>query len=115
MEKIEVERDLLEGLLDDVIELWNMANNKPGRHDEEIYEAEIYELEKLLGGARMHGMKIESGINNCHWNTEGKCTNWEITLNKRILAFTRDYDSKQNCTLTILGVHLCHGYKPETS
>lgn len=23
----------------------------------------------------MHGIELKSGINNCHWNTKGKCTN----------------------------------------
>jgi len=62
----------------------------------------------------MHGIELAGGVNNCYWNTEGKCTNWEITRNNKISEFTRDYDSKQNCTLTILGVHLCSGYKHQT-
>ena len=64
----------------------------------------------------MHGMKIESGINNCYWNVGGKCTNFKITRNTVPTGFPsdcRDWESKQNCTLTILGVHICGGYKAQ--
>ena len=62
----------------------------------------------------MNGIKLEAGINNCHWNTDGKCTNEKVTRNKLPSEYRRDWDSKQNCTLTILGVHICSGYKPDT-
>ena len=61
----------------------------------------------------MHGIKLESGINDCHWNIVGKCTNYEITRNKRQHHFSRDYESKQNCVYTIIGVSLCGGYEKQ--
>ena len=51
----------------------------------------------------MHGIDLKSGVNNCHWNVTGKCTNPKITRNKIPREFSRDWDSKQNCTMTILG------------
>lgn len=61
----------------------------------------------------MHGIPLESGINNCYWNIKGKCTNPIVTRNKIPDAYSRDWDSKQNCTLTILGVSICSGYKQQ--
>jgi hypothetical protein len=59
----------------------------------------------------MHGIKLESGTNDCYWNLEGKCTCKAIT---RITTTTsRDWDSKINCTVTQLGVHLCSEYKSQ--
>lgn len=62
----------------------------------------------------MHGIGLKSGVNNCRWNIKGKCTNEKITKDELPFGFSRDWDSKQNCTFTILGVHLCYEYKPET-
>ncbi len=60
----------------------------------------------------MYGIELASGINNCYWNINKKCTNCEITRKKINKLFkSRDWDSKINCVYTILGVHLCHGYK----
>ena len=61
----------------------------------------------------MYGISIEGGVNNCEWNVEGRCTNPEIT--KIILppGFTRDWSSKQKCTLTIIGVHKCEKYEAQ--
>jgi len=61
----------------------------------------------------MHGIELKSGVNNCYWNTKGKCTNWAITRNENPLDLKRDWNSKQNCTLTVLGVHICSNYKPD--
>ena len=61
----------------------------------------------------MHGIELKSGINNCFWNIVGYCTNYNVTKNKKQSEFSRDWDSKQNCTVTIIGVHKCSGYKPE--
>jgi len=58
----------------------------------------------------MHGIKKESGVNDCYWNIDGKCTNQHITHNDIPAGFSRDWDSKQNCTLTQYGVCLCSGY-----
>ena len=59
----------------------------------------------------MNGIELKSGVNNCYWNIDGKCTCKEITKNKIPETYHRDYNSKQNCTLTILGVHICSYYK----
>ena len=61
----------------------------------------------------MNGIPLESGVNNCRWNIDGKCTNKQITRAVLPAAFTRDWESKQSCTLTILGVHKCGGYTPQ--
>jgi len=61
----------------------------------------------------MHGIKIKSGVNNCHWNIKGKCTNPKVTRNNISDTYSRDWESRQNCTLTIMGVHLCSKYQPE--
>jgi hypothetical protein len=55
---------------------------------------------------------IEGGINDCYWNNEKRCTSYEVTLGKKT-GFSRDWDSKQNCTLTQIGVHLCGAYLPQ--
>lgn len=62
----------------------------------------------------MYGIELKSGVNNCHWNVKGKCTNQKVTRNKIMRGHTRDWDSKQKCALTILGVHVCSAYKPDT-
>ena len=61
----------------------------------------------------MNGIELKSGVNNCHWNIEGKCCNFAITHNDNPIGFHWDFYSKRNCGLTILGVHCCSGYKPE--
>jgi hypothetical protein len=59
----------------------------------------------------MHGIVLKSGVNNCLWNWESRCTNKEITRSNTTMS--RDWDSKQNCTYTILGIHLCHCYEAQ--
>jgi hypothetical protein len=54
----------------------------------------------------------EGGVNDCHWNMNGKCTSFEVTKSKDT-NWTRDWNSKQNCTLTQVGVHMCSSYMPE--
>lgn len=61
----------------------------------------------------MNGIELKSGVNNCRWNVEGKCTNPEVTRNEIPEAFSRDWNSKQNCTLTIIGQFQCGGYEPD--
>jgi hypothetical protein len=53
---------------------------------------------------------IKSGVNDCRWNIDGRCTNYKVTKNKQIHEFSRDWDSKQNCVYTQLGVYICGGY-----
>jgi len=59
----------------------------------------------------MHGIILKSGVNNCWYNYQGKCVNKIVTRSKTKMS--RDWDSKQNCTLTVYGVHVCSGYKPD--
>ncbi len=58
-----------------------------------------------------HGIPIKSGVNNCDSNIKGRCINKTVTRSNTTM--NKDWDSKQNCTLTIYGVHLCSEYKPE--
>lgn len=53
------------------------------------------------------------GINDCYWNIDGKCTSYEVTRSKRQRGYSRDWDSRQNCTLTQVGVHVCGAYLAE--
>ena len=62
----------------------------------------------------MHGIELKPGANNCYWNIQSKCTNPLITGRETVDGYSRDWRSDRNCTLTILGVHLCSGYKAET-
>ena len=62
----------------------------------------------------MHGIELKSGVNNCYWNVDGKCTCERVTRNKVSPGHSRDWESKQNCTLTILGVNVCDSYKIQT-
>jgi len=59
----------------------------------------------------MNGIELKSGVNHCEWNIDGKCTNPLITRRELPFGFSRDWDSKQNCTLTIYGVKYCHGFE----
>ncbi len=59
----------------------------------------------------IHGIKKESGVNNCIDNCKGICVNKTVTRSQT--RMNKDWDSKQNCALTIYGVHLCSEYKPE--
>lgn len=62
----------------------------------------------------MFGIELKDGVNNCHWNIERRCTNPDVTRNKVDKRFfSRDWDTKRNCGLTILGVHVCSEYKPQ--
>jgi hypothetical protein len=63
----------------------------------------------------MHGITLGSGINDCFWNIDGRCTNKQITRNKIPSSFSRDWDSKQNCTMTQLGVRLCSCYLQQSA
>jgi hypothetical protein len=55
----------------------------------------------------------EGGVNDCFWNIDAKCTSFDCTRNPKISSFSRDWDSKQNCTLTQIGVHLCSAYRSQ--
>lgn len=59
----------------------------------------------------MHGIPLESGVNNCYFNMLGKCINKKVTRSETTKVY--DLYSKQNCTVTIYGVHACGGYKPD--
>ena len=59
----------------------------------------------------INGIPLEGGVNDCHWVFERKCTNPAVTRHKIPKGYSRDWDSKQNCPLTILGVIYCSGFK----
>ncbi len=59
----------------------------------------------------LNGIPIESGVNNCYFNFKSKCVNKEVT--RSTTTMPKDWDSKRNCGLTIFGVHVCGGYKPD--
>ena len=54
--------------------------------------------------------EIQSGVNDCYWNIDGRCTSFKVTRSKNRGNLTRDWDSKQNCTLTQIGVTVCGAY-----
>ena len=65
----------------------------------------------------MSNLHTSSGVNNCYWNINFRCTNPKITGNKPVTYFNyteRDWDSKINCTLTQFGAQkICSEYKLE--
>lgn len=61
----------------------------------------------------MHGIEIKSGVNNCRWNIGGKCTCPLVTNTNLPPGYSRYWDSTQNCTLTILGCHVCSQYRAQ--
>lgn len=60
---------------------------------------------------QMNGIPLESGVNDCYWVCEGKCTNPRITHNNIPSAFSRDWESHINCVYTICGVLWCGGFE----
>ena len=63
----------------------------------------------------MHGIELKSGHNDCYWNYRGRCTHDSTHhgLQKLPDEWSRNWDSKENCTLTQLGIQLCSNYKRE--
>ena len=61
----------------------------------------------------MNGIPCESGKNDCHWNVDGRCTSWVCTQTKSVPGQSRNWDSRQNCTLTQVGVPICGEYLQE--
>jgi hypothetical protein len=61
----------------------------------------------------MNGIPIEGGVNDCLWNIDRRCTSFGVTRVIRKPAYSRDWDSRQNCTLTQLGVRKCSAYLQE--
>jgi hypothetical protein len=61
----------------------------------------------------MNGIPNEGGKNDCLWNIDGRCTSFKVTRAERNPGHSRDWDSRQNCTLTQCGVHCCSAYLPE--
>jgi len=55
----------------------------------------------------------ESGVNDCHWNMDGRCTSLKVTRSKANRFWSRDWDSRQNCTLTQFGAPICGEYLQE--
>lgn len=62
----------------------------------------------------MNGIVLESGVNDCNFNINGRCTNQVITRGSIPASFSRDWDSEQNCVYTQLGISLCDGYLQES-
>lgn len=62
-----------------------------------------------------NGIPSKSGVNDCHWNFGGICTSWGCTQTKSTRGQTRNWDSKQNCTLTQIGAPICSAYLQEGS
>jgi hypothetical protein len=76
------------------------------------------DLQKLLidfmkeHGIRHHqGIPLISGVNDCYWVYNGRCTNPDVTRNKIQPCFVHDWNSKMNCPLTICGSFNCGGFK----
>ena len=46
----------------------------------------------------MHGIEVKSGVNDCYFNIDGKCTHRDMRT--------------WNCIFTIYGTCLCEGYVP---
>lgn len=61
----------------------------------------------------MYGIELISGHNDCWWNFEGKCTYHKYDKSKAE-KFKRNFESKENCTVTQLGVQLCSNYTQES-
>ena len=59
----------------------------------------------------INGIPIEGGVNDCHWVFKRKCTNPDVTRNKIRKGYSRDWKSKQNCTLSLWGTIYCDGFK----
>ena len=59
------------------------------------------------------GIPLESGVNMCEWNVNGKCTHPKMPYNVGNFqdGFTRSWDSTVNCVFTVEGVYACAGYE----
>lgn len=57
----------------------------------------------------------KGGINDCYWNVDSKYTCNKVTRNTIPDCYLRDWDSKQKCGFTQLGVHVCSAYLSEGS
>jgi len=60
---------------------------------------------------QMQGIPLESGVNDCYWVIDRRCTNPAITRNKIPSAYSRDWESRQNCFYTICGAFGCGCFK----
>ena len=68
-------------------------------------------MPKKLPKINVNGIPIASGVHDCYWVLDRKCTNPAITRNKIPKGYSRDWESAQNCPLTILGTIYCGGFK----
>ena len=57
----------------------------------------------------INGIPLDGGVHDCHWVFKGKCTNPLVTRNKVGPGFSRDWNSKQRCGLSLLGTIHCSG------
>ena len=76
-------------------------------------EALAHAVEEMALREGLNRIEVRSGVNNCRWNVDGRCTCPEITRDESPPGCGRDWDSRQNCTLTIFGVAKCHRYRME--
>jgi len=60
----------------------------------------------------VYGIELISGHNDCWYNYQGRCVYHKYTKDKAA-KFKRNWDSKENCTVTQLGVQLCSNYRRE--
>ena len=60
----------------------------------------------------MYGIELKSGHNDCWYNCEGRCVFHKYDKEKAA-KFERNRASRENCTVTQLGVQLCSNYRRE--
>jgi len=58
----------------------------------------------------INGIPLDGGVHDCHWVFKGKYTNPLVTRNKVGPGFSRDWNSKQRCGLSLLGTIHCSGF-----
>ena len=63
----------------------------------------------------MYGIELKSGHNDCYWNFEGRCIHPRTCRGMGMwVGHPRNWDSKENCTVTQLGTNVCSNYKKES-
>lgn len=68
-------------------------------------------LDAFPSRGSIQGIPLESGVHDCYWVLDRRCTNPEITRNNIPSAYSRDWESRRNCPLTICGAMGCHCFK----
>lgn len=64
----------------------------------------------------INGIPVAGGVNHCRWNWQGLCLEPEISngTEEQKRMKRANYDSKRNCSLTILGCNKCSGFKEQS-